>query len=201
MRPVRCTLALLPVLAVVTATAGHAAPTTVPQLKDATGDAATGAAQDVVSVLYTTTGSGTGAAYVPKKLVVTLTMAADVSQEPVFTYEVEAATDTCGDVAFTYEPGTPYETVTGLSGWADFGDCPVADDNPTQLLAPTVKGRTITWTFGISKGSPLKAGAVFTDFRARVDPSNPAVPFPSSVTGTELGLVDAGTGTGSWTLG
>lgn len=182
------------------ATAGHAAPTKAPQVVDPAGDSV-GAqpGTDIASVLYTTAGTGSGKAYVPKKLVVTLTMAGPVSSEPGLTYEVEAATDSCGDVTFTLEPGTPYGEVTGLNGWADWGDCTVGDSN-VELLTAKIAESTVTWTFGV-KATPLKVGTVFTDFRARVDPSNPVVPFPASVTGTELGLIDAATGAGPWKLG
>jgi hypothetical protein len=194
----RSALALVPLLAL--GAAGHvsAAPAKAPQVKDATGDAVTRqAGNDIVSATWTTTGSGSGKAYKPKQLVVSLTLAAPPSSTPTFTYEVEATTSTCGDVAFTYEPGTPYESVTGLNGWADWGDCLLADDSSIELLTPKVKGSTITWSFSL-KASPVKAGAVLTDFRARVDPSNPVLPFPSSSQTGENGLVDSATGTGSW---
>lgn len=191
-------LALVPLAALALAAPGHAAPSKAPQIKDAAGDAAQPGV-DVVSVQWTTTGKGSGKSYSPKSLVVTMTMAGPVAMEPGLTYEAEAATTTCGDVAFTMEPGTPYEAVTGLNGWVDWGDC-VVGDSGVELLTVKVKGPSIVWTYGL-KASPLELSTVFSDFRARVDPSNPVVPFPSSTTGTELGLIDAGTGTGSWKVG
>lgn len=183
-----------------TATPGSAAPTAVPQIKDAAGDAvAPSAAYDVVSVLWTTAGKGSGRSYSPKSLVVTMTLAGPPATDPGVTYEVEATTSTCGDVTFTMEPGTPYESVTGLNGWVDWGECTVGDSS-VELLTVKTKGSSIIWTYGL-KASPLELSTVFSDFRARVDPANPAVPFPSSTTGTELGLLDAGTGTGTWKVG
>ena len=194
-------LVLVPLLGLaLTATPGAAAPTKVPQIQDASGDAIPPEpGLDIASVLWTTAGKGSGKSYSPKSLVVTMTMDGPVRMEPGTTYEVEAATSSCGDVTFTMEPGTPYESLTGLNGWADWGSCMVGDSG-VELLTVKVKGSSIIWTYGI-KASPLELGTVFTDFRARVDPSNPVVPFPSSTTGTELGLIDAGTGDGKWVLG
>lgn len=189
-------LVLVPLAAVALASAGHAAPTKVPQVKDAKGDAVGGnPGTDVVSTLFTTVGKGSGKAYVPKSLVITLTLAAPPLAGPGVTYEVEAASADCGDIAFTYEPGTPYEDVTGLNGWVDWGRC-----GDVALLTPKVKGSTVTWTFSL-KSTPLELGDELTRFRVRVDPSNPLIPFPSSATGTELGLIDAATGDGPWQLG
>lgn len=199
----RIALVLAPLIGIALATAGQAAPTTVPQVKDALGDSTTRqAAQDIASVLWTTAGSGKGKAYVPKQLVVTLTMAGPIdTTTPVFTYEVEALSSACGVVTFTYEPGTPYESVTGLNGWADWGDCAnTAGDGSIELLTPKIKGSTITWTFSL-KAIEVKPGTTLSAFAARVDPANPVVPFPSSTFGTELGLVDAATGTGTYKVG
>lgn len=193
-------LALTAITGVALATAGHAAPTKTPQVEDPAGDAITGQpGADIVSVLYTTEGNGSGKAYVPKKLVVTLTLAGEVVTDPGYTYEVEAMTDTCGDVAFTFEPGTPYEDVTGLNGWAVWGSCTVGDSS-YELLTVKTKGSTVIWTFNL-KATPLEIGTVLEDFRARVDPTVPVVPLPSSDTQTELGLVDGATGDGTWTVG
>lgn len=193
-------LALVPLAALALMTPGHAAPTTEPQVEDPAGDAVGGqAGTDIVSVLYTTEGKGTGKAYAPKKLVVTLTLAGQVVTDPGFTYEVEATTDTCGDVAFTFEPGTPYEGVTGRNGWALWGSCKVADSS-YELLTVKADGSTVIWTFNL-KATPLEIGTVFEDFRARVDPTVPVVPLPSSETHTELGLIDGATGDGTWKVG
>ena len=186
---------LTPLVAVTLATAAAAAPAPAPQVKDPAGDAiGMQASTDIVSVLYATEGKSGK----PTKLSITMTLAGPVRTDPGLTYEAEATTDTCGDVTVTAEPGTPYESVTGMNGWVDWGDCSVGDSS-VALLAAKIKDKTITWTFGI-KGSPLKLGTVFQDFRARVDPTNPVVPFPSSATNSELGQFDGATGKGSWKL-
>jgi len=181
---------------------GHAA-APAPQIIDAAGDArGAQGSMDIVSGQFTTTGTGKGKAYKPTKFVVTLTLAAPPSSGPGLTYEIGAATSSCGDVVFTYEPGTPYSALAGVNGWADWGDCPIRDDSPYELLTPKVTGNTITWSFGMKQlGKGMKVGTVFSKFEARVDPSNPVVPFPSNTTGTALGLIDIGTGAGTWKLG
>lgn len=192
----RTALFLAPLVAVALATSSSAAPTTVPQVKDATGDSLTTQGDtDIVSVLYTTSGKGSGKSYEPKQLVVTMTLAGPPATTPGYTYEVEAATSSCGDVMFTMEPGTPYSDVTGVNGWVEWGTC--AD---IALITVKTKGNSIVWSFSI-KGTPLKVGTVLSDFRARVDLSNPVVPLPSNSQGGELGLLDSATGTGTWKLG
>jgi hypothetical protein len=195
-------LALAPALGLVLATAAQAAPTKTPQVTDPAGDAVgLQAGTDIVSVLYTTTGKGSGKSYAPKAFSVTLTLAGPAMAGPGLTYEVDANTTTCGLVSFTYEPGTAYGRALGLNGWADWGTCSnTAGDSSIELLSPEVEGNKITWTFGL-KSTGLKVGTVFDQFEARVDPSNPAIPFPSSATGTTLGLIDKATGTKPWTLG
>jgi hypothetical protein len=194
-------LALVPLAGIALATAALAAPTTKPQVKDPAGDAVGGQpGADIVSVLYTTAGPGQGHAYRPKELFVTMTLAGPPETAPGLTYEVKATTTTCGDVTFTYEPGTPYEGVTGLNGWAQWGSCTDDSDSNITLLTVTTEGNTIVWEFGL-KASPFKLGTVFSDFEARIDPSNPLIPFPSSEqTGLvgATGLIDIAKGTGSW---
>jgi hypothetical protein len=195
-------LALAPLVAVVVATAAHAGPTKVPQIKDPAGDATGGqAGTDIVSVLFTTAGKGSGKGYVPKQFSVTMTLSGPAQAGPGLTYEVAATTSTCGDVTFTYEPGTPYSRVVGVNGWASWGSCDnQAGDGSIELITVTAEGSKIVWEFGI-KAISVKAGTVFSAFRARVDPSNPVVPLPSSETSSELGLIDAATGSGTWKLG
>lgn len=155
----------------------------------------------ITSVLFTTAGTGSGKSYTPKEFTVSMTLAGPPLAGPGVSYEVEATTNTCGTVVFTYEPGTAYQKLTGRSGWATWGRCPGTDgDSKVELLAPEVVGNKITWTFGL-KSTALKVGTVFQEFHARVDPSNPAVPLPSEETGSALGLIDAATGTGTWKLG
>jgi hypothetical protein len=179
----------------------NAAPTKVPQIKDPAGDAAGAqAGTDIVSVLFTTAGKGSGKGYVPKTFSVTMTLAGPALSGPGLTYEVHATTTTCGDIAFTYEPGTAYEKATGLSGWADWGSCDnQAGDGSIELLTVETAGNKVVWEFGY-KAIGLKAGAVLSNMKAYVDPSNPAVPFPASENGGPFGVIDVATGAGSWTL-
>lgn len=192
---------LVPLVGIVLATGAQAAPTTAPQVKDPAGDAVGAqAGTDIVSTLFTTAGTGSGKSYQPKQLIVTLTMAGPVATNPGLTYEVQAQTSTCGEVQFTFEPGTAYEKGFGKNGWADWGNCLNGEDSGIELLTATVDGSKIIWEFGI-KAAPIKLGSVFTGFEVRVDPSNPAVPFPASATSSALGLIDKATGAGPWKLG
>lgn len=204
MRRTRLALLLTPLLGLALATSSLAAPTKAPQVKDAKGDAVgPRAGTDIVSALFSTTGKGSGKAYVPKQFTVTLTLAGPVETAPGTQYEVEAMTDTCGLVMFTYSPGTPYGNLTGRTGWALWDTCTssAGDDSSIELIAPTVTGNTIRWEFGM-KAIGLKVGTTFKDFKVRVDPSNPALPYPSRGDGldTGLGLIDSASGTGTWKL-
>lgn len=176
-----------------------------PQIVDPAGDAVgmQGGA-DIVSVTYATTGVGSGRAYVPKKLVITMTTAADVFTTPGLTYEVSAMTTSCDVVTFSAQQGTPYSAVVGVNGWAEWGSCtkPTTDgDSSVELITVVAKGKTLTWSYSIKMlPKDLKIGTAFSDFEARVDPTNPVVPFPSSLTSTDRGLVDIGTGNVTWKL-
>lgn len=204
MRRSRLALVLSPLLGVALATGSLAAPTKTPQVKDAKGDAV-GAqpSMDVVSVLYSTSGRGTGRSYVPKALNITLTLAGPVATHPGVSYEVDAMTDTCGLVTFTYSPATPGGNAVGRTGWAQWDRCMGSDGaSSVELISPTVEGSTIRWEFSL-KAAPVKVGTTFRDFVVRVDPSNPVIPYPSKGDGginTGLGLIDAAKGSGSWKL-
>lgn len=203
--PRRSVLLLAALAALASTTPSHAA-APKPQVTDPAGDAAgMQPGTDLVSVLYSTTGTGTGRKYVPKKLLVTMTLAGDVITAPGLTYEVQAETAPCGTVTFTAEQGSPYSSVTGVNGWADWGSCtvPGSDGAPTsvELLPVEVSGKTLQWKFSLKLiPKELKVGTSFTDFEARVDPTNPLIPFPSNATGTTLGLIDKATAPGPWKL-
>jgi hypothetical protein len=198
-------LALAPLVSgLVLATTAYAGPTTTPQIKDPAGDAV-GArpGMDITSVLFTTAGTGTGKAYVPKTFLVTMTLAGPVEAGPGLTYEVDAKSDTCGDLSFTYEPGTPYGQAFGPNGWAIWGTCSnTAGDGSVELMNVTAQGNKIVWEFGM-KAISLKRGASLKDFVARVDPTNPVLPYPSHGDAgmTGLGLIDTAKGSGTWKLG
>lgn len=198
--PRRSVLLAAALLVAATQLPSHAA-TPKPQITDAAGDAV-GAqpGADLVSVVYSTTGTGSGRSYRPKKLVVTMTMAGDVITSPGLTYEVEAQTSTCDVVTFSAQQGTPYSAVVGVNGWADWGSCVNGEDG-VELITAVAKGKTLTWSFSLKMlPKDLEVGTVFSDFEARIDPTNPVVPFSSSTTGTALGLVDKATGAGTWKL-
>ncbi len=197
----RSATVLAALLAAATALPSHAAPK--PQISDAKGDAVgSQAGTDIVSVTWSTTGTGSGRKYVPKKLVVTMTLAGPAISQPGLTYETQAETGPCGTVTFTAEQGSPYSTAFGVNGWADFGSCNDSEGSNVELLTIATKGNDIIWTWSIKQlPKELKLGTAFTNFEARVDPTNPVLPFPSNATGTTLGLVDKATGPGPWKLG
>jgi hypothetical protein len=202
--PRRLVLALAAAGIALSALPGHAA-APKPQLTDAKGDAVgMQAGTDIVSVQFSTTGTGKGKFYKPAKLVVTMTLAGPpVTTPPGITYEVDVMTKECGLLTFSMQDGSPYTTVTGVNGWGDWGDCTTSTAaDGVELIRTKVKGNTITWSWGL-KAIPkaLKVGTVWGPFEARVDPTNPVVPFPSSLTSTELGLIDAGSSTATWKLG
>ena len=198
----RPALALAAAAVALTALPGHAAPK--PQITDAKGDAVgMQPGTDIVSVLFSTTGTGKGRAYRPTRFIVTMTMAGPVVTQPGLTYEVTATNKDCGDITFSAQQGSPYSTALGVNGWADWGTCSTGTaPDGIELLRVKVSGNTLSWSFGM-KAIPkaLKPGASLSGFEARVDPTNPVVPFPSSLTGTELGLIDKGTGAGTWKIG
>lgn len=185
----RAVLALLaPLLLLGSVHADAAAPK--PQVVDPVGDAVGTKAQDIASVLFRTVGPAKS-----RTLFVTMTMGGNVVQEaPVLNYEVDAHVS-CGDVSFSFSPGTPYEAVTSLNGWVT-SSC---GGDSLELVTVTVQGSTITWELPLDS-TVFKKGTAFTDFEARVDPTQPAVPFPSSTTGTTLGLVDIAKAAGPWKL-
>lgn len=198
----RVALALTAALVTLGALPGHAAPK--PQVVDPKGDSV-GAqpGTDIVSVLYATTGTGKGRSYKPTRFVVTMTLAGAVITTPGLAYETTATTAACGDVILTAQQGSPYSTALGVNGWANWGDCTTGTaPDGVELIRVKVAGNKLIWDFGLkSIPKPLKIGSVFSSFEARVDPSNPVIPFPSYLTFTDLGLIDKATGTTPWKLG
>lgn len=179
---------LAPALLLGTGHAQAAAPK--PQVVDPVGDAVGTKSQDIVSVLFSSTGPAKS-----RTLKVSMTLAGDVlKQAATFNYEVDAHV-TCGDLSFSFSPGTPYEAVTHLNGWIT-SSC---GEETQDLVTATVSGPTITWELPLDS-RVFKKGTTFTDFEARVDPAQPAVPFPSGVTQTALGLVDVAKAAGPWRL-
>ena len=181
---------------VVASTAGAAGPVTTPQIVDPKGDAVGGQAPlDIVSVLFSTTGTGSGKRYVPKKLVLAITLAGAPNTSGAFAYNVETMTDTCSRIRFRYFPGTPIGGLVGDS-YANFGSC--ATDGGVFLNAK-VKGSVVTMEFAL-KGTGLERGSVLEEFRATVDVSDPAGALTAGSELVRPGIGDIGTGDGTWTI-
>lgn len=199
----RRALLLSALLAAAVAAPSGAAPK--PQVVDPKGDAV-GAqpGADLAAVTFSTTGTGSGRGYVPKKLVVTMEMAGDVVTQPGLTYEISAETSACGPVTFSAQQGTPYSQVVGVNGWAEWGDCMSRSDatSNVELITVAAKGNTLTWSFSLKMvPKELAVGTTFSNFQARIDPTNPVVPFPSGTLGVgHRGLVDVATSTAVWKL-
>lgn len=163
-----------------------------PQIADAKGDATGGqAGTDVVSVRYSTTGTGTGKKYVPKKLIVTLTLAAPPMSQGVTNYTVKSDTDACGVIEFRYAPGT---VLGGLIGdtTATYGSCNI-DDDSTAFFSAKVKGNDVTFETSL-KALDMDRGTEFSDFVVAVDPGEPV----GAGFAIENGTIDAGSGDGTW---
>lgn len=161
-----------------------------PQVVDAGGDSLATKHQDIKSVLFSTKGPVGNQA-----LVVTLSTWSPVMPElSTFNYEVDVKAS-CGDLSLSMSPSTPYEKVTGLNGWVS-SSC---GGDVSDLISAQVRDNTITWVVPLD-GKVFTKGTTFTDFEARIDLAQPALPFPSSITGTALGLVDVATSKATWRL-
>ena len=169
-----------------------AAPKPVPQISDPKGDSLAGQAPlDIVSVLYSTSGTGTGKGYLPKKLIVTLTLAGPPSTAGVVTYRVIADTDGCGLIDFRGAPGNATGTVIGDT-YARFGSCAEA-----IFFFPKVQGSVVTFEVGL-KVAGIDRGTVFSDFLARVDVSDPVLAEVGTGNTPAAGVCDSATGDGTW---
>ncbi|HVE98347.1 MAG TPA: hypothetical protein VNA12_04130 [Mycobacteriales bacterium] len=193
----RVRAALVSVMVLLTATlsaAADAKPLPKPQIVDPKGDAAAGQGSlDIVSVQYSTTGSGSGKAYVPKKLVVALTLVAPPNTSGLVAYNLRAMTDTCSSIRLRYFPGTPLGGLVGDS-YAHFGSC---SPDGGMFFNAKVKGSVVTMEFSL-KATGLERGSELSEFRATVDASDPAGALTA---GSELvmpGLGDSGAGDGTW---
>lgn len=187
-------LLAVPLLVGVLAAPGLAAPKpTPPQIVDPKGDATGGqAGHDIVSVDFKTTGVGTGKAYLPKKLVVTLTLAAAPQTQGAFSYNVDADTDSCGRLSVKYAPGNAIGGVIGDT-YATFGSCAEGVFFPAK-----VKGSVVTFDFAL-KSIGLDRGTEFSAFTASVDLSEPAgALFGTDSVTTTAGLLDKASGDGTW---
>ena len=189
---------------------GAAAPR--PQVVDPAGDAVGGqGGMDITSAVWSTTGTTSVTkvrgrkvtTYTPTKLVVTTNLAAAPTANPPMSYEMSAEVDGCGEVRFTWTPGTVFSELIGDSSlWVDCGEAdPTTGD--TLLLIPNVDmkigAKSVTWTISLKMlPKNVRAGSRWSDFRAAVDVIDPVF----GLYGTrDLGQsVDAGTGAGTWVL-
>jgi hypothetical protein len=211
---IRTRLALLAAATAVATAAGlaGAAPTTKPQLTDATGDAkALGASYDIVSGLLTTTGKTTTkkvgkktvSTYKPTALVAKLTLAGAPVSTTGTVYSFGMSTSACGggSFSFTYTPGALLQSgdlfIIGCGTDSGTGPAEFMSDVKAVLA-----GNTITWTMPLADmGSDLPLTSTFSGFSASVDLNDPV--FGLIGTGLTGGStsIDSATGDTTWKLG
>jgi hypothetical protein len=216
MPSLRTRLPLLVAVAAValSATTGNAlSPAVVkPQVVDKRGDSVGNqGTADVVSAWWHTTGETTTTkshgrkvtTYTPKKLVVTLSLAAAPTQSAPFDYETSAQVAGCGTVRFMYTPGTVFGQVLGNgTAWIDCGD--ETDPTGSNLMLidnvdVAIGAKSVTWTVSL-KSFPkhVRVGSKLSSFAAAVHVVDPVEGADGTTdTGTPL---DEGAGTGTWVL-
>jgi hypothetical protein len=190
-RALRPALVLAATLAVGVASAASAAPAgpSLLSFKDAVGDnVSPSSASDIAAVTFTTSGKGKGARYVPKSLVLTLTLAAPPTSDGTTMYGIDADLAGCGNFYVQYMPGAR------LLDSFNYADCGGGSADPTSngtsfVSAPEVKGTSIVWTIPFTVlPAPVKAGTVFSKLNAQTDFVDPATSIvgPYSLTGQAL---------------
>lgn len=190
MRAIRPALALAAVLGVGLASAASAAggPSTL-TFADKKGDnVSPSAASDITGVSWTTSGKNTGAKYVAKNLVLTLTLAAPPAADGMVVYGIDADLAGCGDFYVSYMPGAK---LLDSFNYASCGGNPSdpTGDGTSFDGSPEVKGTSIIWTFPLkSLPGDVKAGSQFTAVNAYTDFVDPATSIfgPRSLTGEAL---------------
>jgi hypothetical protein len=191
---IRPALVLAAAVAVAAAGAASAAPgpnTLV--FKDAAGDnVSPSAASDITGVTFTTTGTGTGKAYQPKALVLTMSLSAPPSEDGTTIYEIDADLAGCGDFYVSWVPGSPL--LDPSFNWADCGSEPdeLGSTGTSFDAAPEVKGNDIVWTMSL-KGLPVpvKTGIAFTGLNAYTDFVDPVTGIFGPKAITEEPLYDS----------
>lgn len=147
-----------------------------------------------MSVSYATKGTGSGRRYVPKELVVTLTLAGDVSRQPGIGFAVTASSSACSYLRIEYANGARRSSP---ATWRTF--CGQPGTNDLYTIAGTgsvVSGRTIVVTVPLRALPPdFRAGTTFEAFTASAELRDP-LDATTSVTM----LDEAGT-SGRWKLG
>lgn len=209
----RARLSILAAAVAVAALAhGGSAAAPKPQIVDPAGDAlGAQGTTDITSAVWSTTGTTSVSkvrgkkvtTYRPSKLVVTLNLAAAPSRSAPFSYEASAEVAGCGEVRFTYTPGTVFSTVLGESSlWIDCGPTdPTTGDNLLLIagVSTNFTGNSISWSIGIkTMPKPVQVGSKWSGFRASADLIDPVF----GLYGTrDIQSIDVGTGNGTWVLG
>lgn len=190
------TLTVLLAAFVAAAPAG-AAMRQVNQVVDPKGDAKANLGfADIVTGLWTTTGSGAS-----KALVGTLTLAGAPRTDAGVTYELSAMVDGCGPVHFEYTPTSVSGSQLGQKSF--YIGCGAPDDPLGTMalydeVALSVKGRAITWSVPLrALPKEVQPGVTFRQFGATADVAEPA--FGTGVL-FAAHSVDEGTGNGAWRL-
>jgi len=191
----RALIAVPLALAAIATSSLAAAPKATPQIVDAKGDSAAGQASlDILSVLYATSGTGTGRAYLPKKLTVTLTLASAPDTRGVVNYNLKADTDGCGIINIHFAPGNAIGSLIGDS-YARFGSCQDAG----VYFPAKIKGSVVSFEFAL-KAIGVDRGTEFSAFTATVDAGEPATGIFGTQGGPAAGLGDKATGDGTWVI-
>ncbi len=194
----RRALAVVPIALLALAAPGLAAPKPkpAPQIVDPKGDSAGGQAGfDILSVEYSTTGVGAGKSYLPKKLVVTMTLSGPPQTQGAFSYILNAELDSCGIMQIRYSPGNVTGTVIGDT-YTKIGSC--APD--AFWFTAKVKGNVVVFEYAL-KAIAVDRGTEFSAFTAGVDVSDPVVAeFGTNNVPTAAGALDKASGDGTWLI-
>ncbi len=184
-------VAALAACAALAAPAGAAAPK--PQITDPKGDSAVlGAGGDIVSALFSTTGSttrvGKKTVYTPTRLVVTVTYAANASTEQYATHVVQFAAPGCGEIYLQHFSG------------GKFGSAECLEDPFDPITS--VKGKTVTFTLPFSSVGKayFKKGAALTDLKVYSAVAEPVLGYETAQFADDPGASDVATTTGVYRI-
>ncbi|HVF20931.1 MAG TPA: hypothetical protein VNA14_11925 [Mycobacteriales bacterium] len=141
---------------------------------------------DIVGVRYATEGTTstrkvgrrTVKKYEPTKLVVTMTMAGPVFNQPGVKYHLHAQAEGCGEMKFIYTPAAGKDVLTYSQFSLACGGAPGALGGTTLFFAPqfAIKGNSLVWAVPL-KALPknVRAGALLYGFKSSVDITDPAI--------------------------
>lgn len=139
-----------------------------PQISDPVGDEyATQESGDITTVQFVVTRPKDARKRSLDRLLVTMTVAGEVSMAHAQRYVVNAAVEGCGDVAFTAS-----ESVVGLIGARGYV---VPSCSQTAIPAALLRTpHTLTWSIGLSAlPAQMQRGGVLSAFDAYVDIADP----------------------------